>query len=182
MKEVGRIVARVFDIIYPEADQLKTSIYPGVSIIKIQGLVLLLFFSLMYSIKVSILLHIKFMHVIIAPFGPNLKFFITDLYLIWVLISKSTEYGKNPTAGSRLMKNASVSFYLRKWDFKEYTKVLFPVPAIPAIIKHWSLQVSFSNVYCIIFYNLIKDGIFGKQGNMVYSKAIFGVSCFRFRN
>lgn len=74
---VGIIEAKVVAIIWPDADQLNTSIYPGVSIINIYPW--LFFFSLTYSIRVSILPANKFNDVIIPPLGPNLYSFIVFL-------------------------------------------------------------------------------------------------------
>jgi hypothetical protein len=70
----GRIVLNVPRMIYPEADQVKTSIYPGVSI-KIT-----LFFSLeissTLSTRILILLHMRLRQVVIAPLGPSPYYYI----------------------------------------------------------------------------------------------------------
>lgn len=68
--DVGKVLAREVEIICPDADQLKTSIYPGVSIIN--TLPSSVYFSLTKLINKSILLTKILRQVIMAPFGPSL--------------------------------------------------------------------------------------------------------------
>ena len=67
---IGKMLCKTYDIIRPEEDQLKTSIWPGVSIKIISHPFCFSFF--IFVAKSSICVQKRFKQVKIAPLGPRL--------------------------------------------------------------------------------------------------------------